>query len=64
VCKEFDTELEFYAGNFNIVPTDVLYHPKFSNIDVLTFMHLGLGKNWSDHHIFFLRRAPPEVNKT
>jgi hypothetical protein len=64
VCKEFDTELEFYTGNFNIVPTDVLYHPKFSNIDVLTFMHLDLGKDWSDHHIFFLQRAPPEVRKT
>ncbi|KAK4941707.1 hypothetical protein LTR10_018446 [Elasticomyces elasticus] len=64
VCKEFDQEFEFYTSNFNIVPTDILWHPKFSNIDVLTFMHLDLGAEWSDHHIFFMQRAPPEVKKT
>lgn len=64
VCKEFDTELEFYTSNFNFVPTDILFHPKLDNVDVLTFMHLDLGREWSDHHIFFLQRAPPEVKKT
>ncbi|KIX07317.1 uncharacterized protein Z518_01970 [Rhinocladiella mackenziei CBS 650.93] len=64
VCKEFDQELTFYTSNFNFVPTDILYHPQFSNIDVLTFIHLDLGKEWSDHHILFLQRAPPDVKQT
>ena len=64
VCKEFDDELNFYTTNFNFVHTDILWHPQFSNIDVLTFMHLDLGAEWSDHHIFFMQRAPPEVEET
>ncbi|CZR60148.1 related to 2,3-dihydroxybiphenyl-1,2-dioxygenase [Phialocephala subalpina] len=64
VCRDFDSELEFYTSNFNFVHSDILFHPKFSNIDVLTFMHLDLGKEYSDHHTLFLQRAPPEVKKT
>ncbi|KIW65776.1 hypothetical protein PV04_08003 [Phialophora macrospora] len=64
VCKEFDDELDFYTSHFNFVHSDILWHPEFSNIDVLTFMHLDLGKDWSDHHVFFLQRAPPEVEET
>ncbi|KAL3433959.1 Glyoxalase/Bleomycin resistance protein/Dihydroxybiphenyl dioxygenase [Aspergillus tetrazonus] len=37
VCKEFQTELEFYTGNFNF---------------------------YTDHHTFFLQRAPSTVRKT
>ena len=64
VCKEFDEELQFYTSNFNFVHSDILWHPQFSNIDVLTFMHIDLGKEFSDHHIMFLQRAPPEVKAT
>lgn len=64
VHRQFDEELAWYTSNFNFVPTDVLYHWDFSNIDVLTFMHLDLGKEYSDHHIFFMQRAGPEVKKT
>ncbi len=64
VCKEFDDELNFYTSNFNLVHSDILWHPQFSNVDVLTFMHIDLGKEYSDHHIMFLQRAPPEVKET
>ncbi|OAP63470.1 hypothetical protein AYL99_02697 [Fonsecaea erecta] len=64
VCKEFDEELEFYTTNFNFVHSDILWHPQFSNIDVLTFMHLDLGPEWVDHHIMFMQRAAPEVAET
>lgn len=64
VCKEFDQELEFYTSNFNFVPSDVLYHPQLTEVDVLAFMHLDLGSTYTDHHILFLQRAPPEVTKT
>ncbi|KAI1340072.1 Glyoxalase/Bleomycin resistance protein/Dihydroxybiphenyl dioxygenase [Xylariaceae sp. FL0016] len=64
VYRDFDTELEWYTSNFNLVPSNVLYHWDFSNIDVLTFMHLDLGKEYSDHHVMFMQRAPPELKKS
>lgn len=64
VHRNFDNELAWYSDNFNFVPSDILHHWDFSNIDVMTFMHLDLGKRYSDHHVFFMQRAPPEVRKT
>ncbi|OJJ36344.1 hypothetical protein ASPWEDRAFT_37910, partial [Aspergillus wentii DTO 134E9] len=64
VVPDFDRELAWYTDNFNFVPSDILYHWDFSNIDVLTFMHLDLGKEYSDHHVFFMQRAEPHVKKT
>ncbi|KAJ4350316.1 uncharacterized protein N0V89_008937 [Didymosphaeria variabile] len=63
-CPSFDTEFAWYTENFNFVPSDVLYHWDFSNMDVLTFMHLDLGEEYSDHHCFFMQRAEPNVKKT
>ena len=64
VYRDFDNELAWYTSNFNFVPSNILHHWDFSNIDVLTFMHLDLGKDYSDHHSLFLQRAPPEVQKS
>ena len=64
VCKEFDEELEFYTSNFNLVHSDILSHPLMKDIDFMTFMHLDLGKEFSDHHIMFMSRAPPDVAET
>jgi hypothetical protein len=33
-------------------------------MDVMTFMHLDIGEEYTDHHIFFLQRASPTVGKT
>ncbi|EWZ32971.1 Glyoxalase/Bleomycin resistance protein/Dihydroxybiphenyl dioxygenase [Fusarium oxysporum Fo47] len=63
VVPDFDNELAWYTGNFNFVPSDILYHWDFSNMDVLTFMHLDLGDEYSDHHCFFMQRAEPHVKK-
>ncbi|PLB36084.1 2,4,5-trihydroxytoluene oxygenase [Aspergillus candidus] len=64
VCKDFETELEFYTCNFNFVHSDILYLPKFRQMDVMTFMHLDLGEDYTDHHTFFLQRASPTVRET
>ncbi|KAH6615403.1 Glyoxalase/Bleomycin resistance protein/Dihydroxybiphenyl dioxygenase [Boeremia exigua] len=61
---DFDNELKWYTENFSFVPSDILYHWNFSNMDVLTFMHLDLGDDYSDHHCVFLQRAAPHVKKT
>lgn len=63
-CKEFDEELEFYTLNFNFVASDILHHPDLPNVDIMIFIHLDLGKEYSDHHCFFLSRSPPEAKKT
>ena len=64
VCKEFDVELEFYTSNFNFVHSDILNLPQFPQMDVMTFMHLDLGEEYTDHHSFFLQRASPTLGKT
>ncbi|KAJ5629929.1 hypothetical protein N7528_003586 [Penicillium herquei] len=64
VCKEFQTELEFYTGNFNFIHSDVLYLPQFPDREVMTFMHLDLGEEYTDHHTLFLQRASPTARET
>jgi hypothetical protein len=64
VYRDFDTEIKWYTGNFNFVPSDILHHWDFSNMDVLAFMHLDLGKTYTDHHVLFLQRAQPEVKQS
>ena len=64
VTKDFDSEFAFYCNNFNFVPSDVLYQPDNEDIDTMTFIHLDLGEAYSDHHSFFLARAPPVVEET
>jgi hypothetical protein len=64
VCCEFEEELDFYTSNFNFVHSDILRHDKFEWVDFMTFMHLDLGEEYSDHHCLFLGRAPPGTSKT
>jgi hypothetical protein len=33
-------------------------------MDIMAFMHLDLGEEYTDHHTFFLQRASPTVGKT
>ncbi|KAI1269609.1 Glyoxalase/Bleomycin resistance protein/Dihydroxybiphenyl dioxygenase [Xylariaceae sp. FL1019] len=64
IYRDFDTEIMWYTGNFNFVPSNVIYHEVFENIDIVTFLHLDLGPVYSDHHCLFLSRAPPEAKKS
>jgi hypothetical protein len=64
VRKEFETELEIYTGNFNFVHSDTLYLLQLEQRDVMTFMHLDLGDEYTGNHTSFLQRASPTVSKT
>jgi hypothetical protein len=64
VCKEFETELEFYTSNFNFVHSDILNLPQFPQMDVTTFIHLDLEEEYIDHHKLFLQRASLIVRET
>jgi len=64
ISKQWDEDVAFYTGNFNFVPSDILHAPGNPDMDVLTFLHLDLGKEYSDHHSLFLARAPPGVPAT
>lgn len=59
VLARWDEEVAWYTGNFNFVPSDVQFEPNKEDFDVITFLHLDLGKRFSDHHTLFLSRAPP-----
>lgn len=59
IVAKWDEEIKWYTSNFNFVPSDVLSPPTNKDIDVIAFMHLDLGERFSDHHSFFLSRAPP-----
>lgn len=64
ITKKWDEDVAFYTGNFNFMPSDILYAPGNPDMDVLTFLHLDLGKTFSDHHSLFLARAPPDLPAT
>lgn len=60
IVSNFEEEFRWYTGNFNFVPTDVLHLPGNEALDVLTFMHLDIGQDFTDHHTLFLVRARPD----
>ncbi|KAF9895304.1 hypothetical protein FE257_000208 [Aspergillus nanangensis] len=59
LTRTFDEDIEFYTGNFNFVPSDIVYEETDgAQVDTLTFMHLDQGKDYVDHHTLFLSRVP------
>jgi len=64
ISKTWDEDVAFYTGTFNFVPSDVLHAPGNPDMDVITFLHLDLGTEFSDHHSLFLARAPPDIPAT
>ncbi|KAK6580070.1 hypothetical protein PZA11_007092 [Diplocarpon coronariae] len=57
--SSFDADASYYLDNFNLTPSDILYDPDMPDLDVLVFLHIDLGAAYSDHHTFFMQRAPP-----
>ncbi|TVY44100.1 Metapyrocatechase [Lachnellula subtilissima] len=64
ITKTWDEDAAFYTEKFNFVPSDVLHAPGNPDMDVMTFLHLDLGNEYSDHHSLFLARAPPDLPAT
>jgi len=66
--QDFDKQLEWYTGNFNLAPTDFLNVPlpdadsKGTNgkqkKDVAVFAHIDRGDDPVDHHTFFMSSNP------
>lgn len=59
ILGNWDVEVRWYTDNFNFVPSDVQHDPENENFDVITFLHLDLGEQFSDHHSLFVARALP-----
>src|SRR4051812_12198538 len=59
ISATFDEDIQFYTSSFNFVPSDILYAPGHGEVDVLAFLHLDLGAQYSDHHSLFFQRAHP-----
>lgn len=48
--SKFDETVEWYLGNFSLARTDSLFDHD-SNKDVMTFMHIDKGDEYTDHHV-------------
>ncbi|KAI1502342.1 Glyoxalase/Bleomycin resistance protein/Dihydroxybiphenyl dioxygenase [Biscogniauxia marginata] len=59
VTAVFDDDVRFYTSNFNFTPSDILYSPGNNDEDVIVFLHLDLGADYSDHHSLFFQRVDP-----
>jgi hypothetical protein len=57
ISSAFDEDLAFYLDNFNFTPSDILFEPSMPDLDVLAFLHIDLGSEFTDHHTLFMQRA-------
>ncbi|KAJ5042689.1 uncharacterized protein L3040_004088 [Drepanopeziza brunnea f. sp. 'multigermtubi'] len=55
ISSAFDADLAFYLDNFNLTPSDILYDPSQPALDILAFLHVDLGTEFSDHHSLFIQ---------
>lgn len=55
IVQDFDTNLQFYTRNFNLVPSDFLYVPEEGGKtkDVVVFLHIDRDDDPVDHHALF-----------
>ncbi|WKT45359.1 Glyoxalase/Bleomycin resistance protein/Dihydroxybiphenyl dioxygenase [Fusarium oxysporum f. sp. vasinfectum] len=68
--SQFETTVAWYLSTFNLAETDSLFD-KASGKDMMTFMHIDKGKEFTDHHeeadrVFeqsFFIQSPPEPVK-
>ncbi|PNY26273.1 Uncharacterized protein TCAP_03795 [Tolypocladium capitatum] len=44
----------WYSGNFNFKATDIVHKPGDRSAEILSFYHLDLGEEYSDHHCLLL----------
>ncbi|KAH7124873.1 putative 2,3-dihydroxybiphenyl-1,2-dioxygenase or glyoxalase/bleomycin resistance protein-like protein [Dactylonectria estremocensis] len=61
--SKFTDTVAWYLGTFSLAKTDSLFD-KDSGEDVMTFMHIDKGKEFTDHHSFFIQSPPPPVSKS
>jgi catechol 2,3-dioxygenase-like lactoylglutathione lyase family enzyme len=54
VVKSIDESCDFYTQNFNLKPSDVILGQN-EEVDMI-FLHVDLGKEYSEHHSFFIIR--------
>ncbi|PVH68976.1 Glyoxalase/Bleomycin resistance protein/Dihydroxybiphenyl dioxygenase [Cadophora sp. DSE1049] len=54
----FDEEVAFYFKHFNLTPSDTLFDGNNPEVDIMVFLHIDLGDDYSDHHSLFVQRVP------
>ncbi|KAJ9610435.1 hypothetical protein H2200_005212 [Cladophialophora chaetospira] len=60
VVRDFQSQLNFYTKNFNLMPTNILYVDDGNEkTDVGMFAHVDRGTEVVDHHTLFLVSLPP-----
>ncbi|KAM5344930.1 hypothetical protein ACJ41O_010792 [Fusarium nematophilum] len=61
--SKFDNTVAWYLSTFNLAETDSLFD-KESGKDMMTFMHIDKGKEFTDHHSFFIQSPPEPVKQS
>lgn len=64
MVHDFESQINFYTKNFNLMPTNVLYiddGEKKTNVGM--FAHIDRGDQLVDHHTVFLVTLPPGHDK-
>jgi hypothetical protein len=56
---DFDSQMDFYIKNFNLIPSDFLYVEVEPGVrpNVALFAHIDRGEEHVDHHTFFMAKA-------
>jgi hypothetical protein len=44
----------WYSSHFNFKPTDIVHKPDDPSAELMSFFHLDLGPDYSDHHCLLL----------
>ncbi|KAK5310346.1 hypothetical protein LTR93_012052 [Exophiala xenobiotica] len=61
--SKFKDTVAWYLSTFGLTKTDSLYDEK-SGEDMMTFMHIDKGEEFTDHHSLFIQSPPPPVPKS
>ncbi|KAH7403048.1 Glyoxalase/Bleomycin resistance protein/Dihydroxybiphenyl dioxygenase [Cadophora sp. MPI-SDFR-AT-0126] len=58
--SKFESTVAWYLDTFSLKPTDSLFDQE-SGKDMMTFMHIDKGEEYTDHHSFFIQSPSPPV---
>lgn len=49
---------DWYTSNFNFKPTDIVHKPGEPSAELMSFLHLNLGPEYTDHHCLLIAARP------
>jgi catechol 2,3-dioxygenase-like lactoylglutathione lyase family enzyme len=56
MTHNYTETVAWYTSRFNFKPTDIVHKPGAPNDELMSFFHLDLGAEYSDHHCLLIAR--------